>query len=61
MTEKELVEKLRKKYAANPPEGMTRQDILQMSDLLKLNRLFRMPASRRAFPFKSAPLGAVSY
>ncbi len=32
MTEKELVEKLRKKYASNPPEGMTRQDILQMSD-----------------------------
>jgi len=32
MTEKELVEKLRKKYALNPPEGMTRQDVLQMSD-----------------------------
>lgn len=32
MTEKELVEKLRKKYTLNPPEGMTRQDVLQMSD-----------------------------
>ena len=32
MNEKELIEKLRKKYSANPPEGMTRQDILHMSD-----------------------------
>jgi len=32
MKEKELIEKLRKKYSANPPEGMTRQDILHMSD-----------------------------
>ena len=32
MTEKELTEKLRKKYAASPPDGMTRQDILHMSD-----------------------------
>ena len=30
MIEKELIEKLRKKYSANPPEGMTRQDILHM-------------------------------
>lgn len=32
MTQKELVEKLRKKYSLNPPDGMTRQDILHMSD-----------------------------
>lgn len=32
MTEKELVEKLRKQYIDNPPEGMTRDDIRHMSD-----------------------------
>lgn len=32
MTEKELVEKLRKQYTENPPEGMTREDIIHMSD-----------------------------
>lgn len=32
MNEKELVEKLRKKYSVSPPDGMTRQDILRMSD-----------------------------
>lgn len=32
MTEKELVEKLRKQYSDNPPEGMTRNDVLHMSD-----------------------------
>lgn len=32
MNEKELIEKLRKKYSTAPPEGMTRQDILRMSD-----------------------------
>ena len=32
MTEKELIEKLRKQYSENPPEGMTRQDVLHMSD-----------------------------
>lgn len=32
MTEKELVEKLRKKYILNPPEGMTTDDIRYMSD-----------------------------
>lgn len=32
MTQKELVEILRKKYSLNPPDGMTRQDILHMSD-----------------------------
>ena len=32
MTQKELVEKLLKKYSLNPPDGMTRQDILHMSD-----------------------------
>lgn len=32
MTEKELVEKLRKQYSEHPPEGMTKQMILRMSD-----------------------------
>ena len=32
MTEKELVEKLRKKYSENPPEGMTKAMVLHMSD-----------------------------
>ena len=32
MTQKAPVEKLRKKYSLNPPDGMTRQDILHMSD-----------------------------
>ena len=32
MTQKELVEKLRKKHSLNPPDGMTRQDTLHMSD-----------------------------
>lgn len=32
MTEKELVEKLRKKYSENPPEGMTQAMVLRMSD-----------------------------
>ncbi len=32
MTKKELIEKLRQKYATSPPDGMTRQDILHMSD-----------------------------
>lgn len=32
MTEKELIEKLRKQYSENPPEGMTKQDVLHMSD-----------------------------
>ena len=32
MTEKELAEKLRKQYIDNPPEGMTPQDIRDMSD-----------------------------
>ena len=32
MTEKELIEKLRKQYSENPPEGMTQQDVLHMSD-----------------------------
>lgn len=30
--EKKLLEKLRQKYMADPPEGMTAQDILHMSD-----------------------------
>lgn len=29
---KELVEKLRKKYSENPPEGMSKKEILNMSD-----------------------------
>lgn len=39
MTQKELVEKLRKKYSLNPPDGMTKQDILHMSasDLLDMD------------------------
>jgi hypothetical protein len=32
MTEKELAEKLRLKYLSSPPDGMTKQDILHMSD-----------------------------
>lgn len=32
MTEKELAEKLRKQYSENPPIGMTRKDVLEMSD-----------------------------
>ena len=32
MNQKELVEKLREKYSLAPPDGMTRQDILHMSD-----------------------------
>ena len=32
MAEKKLLEKLRKQYIENPPEGMTRNDILKMSD-----------------------------
>ena len=30
--EKQLVAKLRERYLANPPEGMSRQDIKRMSD-----------------------------
>ena len=39
MTEKELVEELRKKYILNPPEGMTSEDIRNMSvgDLLDID------------------------
>jgi hypothetical protein len=32
MTEKELAEKLRKKYIESPPEGLSKQDIRLMSD-----------------------------
>lgn len=32
MTEKELADNLRKKYSESPPEGLSRQDILHMSD-----------------------------
>lgn len=32
MSDKKLTEKLRSQYTANPPEGMTRQDILHLSD-----------------------------
>lgn len=32
MNEKELVEKLRQKYSVSPPDGMTKQDVLRMSD-----------------------------
>ena len=32
MTEKELAEKLRKQYSEDPPIGMTRKDVLEMSD-----------------------------
>lgn len=32
MTEKELAEKLRKQYSENPPIGMIRKDVLEMSD-----------------------------
>ncbi len=32
MTQKVLVKKLRKKYSLNPLDGMTRQDILHMSN-----------------------------
>lgn len=32
MTEKELIERLCKKYSENPPEGMTQKDVLNMSD-----------------------------
>ena len=34
MTEKKLIEKLRKQYSENPPEGMTQQDVLHMSDYI---------------------------
>lgn len=39
MTDKEHIEKLRKKYLNNPPEGMSRQDIIHMSanDLLDMD------------------------
>ena len=30
--EKQLIAKLREQYLANPPEGMSRQDIKHMSD-----------------------------
>ena len=33
MTEKELAEKLRKKYIESPPEGLSKQDIRLMSDV----------------------------
>ena len=32
MTEKELAEKLRKKYIESPPEGLSKQDIRLTSD-----------------------------
>ena len=32
MAEKELADNLRKKYSESPPEGLSRQDILHMSD-----------------------------
>lgn len=32
MTDKELIEKLRYKYSMFPPDGMSKQDILNMSD-----------------------------
>ena len=32
MNRKELIEKLRQKYSLSPPDGMTRQDILHMTD-----------------------------
>lgn len=32
VVDKELIEKLRKKYYESPPDGMTKQDILHMSD-----------------------------
>ena len=32
MNDKQKVEELRKKYISNPPEGMTPQDIRDMSD-----------------------------
>jgi hypothetical protein len=32
MNKKELIEKLRQKYLLSPPDGMTRQDILHMTD-----------------------------
>lgn len=35
MTQKELVEKLCKKYSLNPPDGMTRQDILHDAAITK--------------------------
>ena len=39
MTEEELVQKLRKKYMLNPPEGMTSNDIRHMGamDLLDMD------------------------
>ena len=39
MDEKELVEKLRKKYIANPPEGISPEEIKEMgdSDLLDMD------------------------
>ncbi len=32
MTDEELIEKLRCKYSMFPPDGMSKQDILNMSD-----------------------------
>lgn len=32
MHNKHLIEELRKKYSENPPEGMTRNDVLHMTD-----------------------------
>ena len=39
MDEKELVEKLRKKYISNPPEGISPEEIKEMgaSDLLDMD------------------------
>ena len=59
VTEAELAKELREQYMKNPPEGMTSDEVRDMSDddlldhLLTLNRLIAMPAFQRVFFFSN--------